>query len=128
MKYHKYKITYGALVLFSVIIFSTSILLQQELKRVKEKNYEKNIEISEENLPSESISLWSVIEILNRKDFLSIEEIKIYEGFKEIILTYEKELNEIKEELSMLMDLEIIKDIMEIKYHKELWYLSIIFH
>lgn len=132
MKFFRYKYTYLALVLFAAVLFFIPVFLQLNLKQVKEQQYFKKSKVSreifKETEKEDNVSLHTIIEVLDKKTYISMEEINLKENYKEVILSFNKEIDEVKEELKELMELEIIKDIVEIDYNKNLWYITIIFN
>ena len=130
MNSHRYKSRYVFIIIFVLIIFLIPILMKYNLHRLKEGKVlqEKTVIKIQDTEKNENISIYNIIEAMGEKDPLIIEEINIKEEFKEVILSCDRDINKVKEILEELKTIEIVKDIVEIDYNKNLWKITVVFN
>ena len=130
MNSHRYKSRYVFIIIFVLIIFLIPILMKYNLHRLKDAKVfeEKTVSKIQDTEKNENISIYNIIEAMGEKDPLSIEEINIKEEFKEVILSCDRDINKVKEILEELKTIEIVKDIVEIDYNKNLWKITVVFN
>lgn len=69
-----------------------------------------------------------MVEVIEEKELFNLEGINIKDDFKEVVLSCDKEINVIKKNLEDLKDRNLVKDIIEIDYNRNLWIITVIFN
>lgn len=130
MKLHKYKYINTILSILVLIILFIPLLLKYNLKELKTDKFLQGFpEETENSVVNEkpSLSLYEIVEGIDGKMFLTIEEINIKEEGKEVVLTCLGEVNNIKDILSDVKELEGVKAIEEINYNEKAWSFKVLF-
>lgn len=130
MKLHKYKYINTVLSILVLIILFIPLLLKYNLKQLKTDKFSQDFLQETENIvvnEKPSLSLYEIVEGIDGKMFLTIEEINIKEEGKEVVLTCLGEVNNIKDILSDVKELKGVKAIEEINYNEKGWSFKVLF-
>lgn len=130
MKLHKYKYINTVLSILVLIILFIPLLLKYNLKQLKTDKFSQDFLQETENIvvnEKASLSLYEIVHVIDGKKLLTIEEINIKEEGKEVVLTCLEEVNNIKDILSDVKELEGVKAIEEINYNEKAWSFKVLF-
>lgn len=130
MNLYRYKTIQLFIISIIVIVFSVPFLLKYNFYKLKKaQSFERDLIVGNQELKkTESVSLYNLVEVIEEKELFNLEGINIKDDFKEVVLSCDKEINVIKKNLEDLKDRNLVKDIIEIDYNRNLWIITVIFN
>lgn len=130
MNLYRYKTIQIFIISIIVIVFSVPFLLKYNFYKLKKaQSFERDLIVGNQELKkTERVSLYNLVEVIEEKELFNLEGINIKDDFKEVVLSCDKEINVIKKNLEDLKDRNLVKDIIEIDYNRNLWIITVIFN
>lgn len=130
MNLYRYKTIQLFIISIIVIVFSFPFLLKYNFYKLKKaQSFERDLIVGNQELKkTERVSLYNLVEVIEEKELFNLEGINIKDDFKEVVLSCDKEINVIKKNLEDLKDRNLVKDIIEIDYNRNLWIITVIFN
>lgn len=130
MNLYRYKTIQLFIISIIVVVFSFPFLLKYNFYKLKKaQSFERDLIVGNQELKkTESVSLYNLVEVIEEKELFNLEGINIKDDFKEVVLSCDKEINVIKKNLEDLKDRNLVKDIIEIDYNRNLWIITVIFN
>lgn len=130
MNLYRYKTIQLFIISIIVIVFSVPFLLKYNFYKLKKaQSFERDLIVGNQELKkTERVSLYNLVEVIEEKELFNLEGINIKDDFKEVVLSCDKEINVIKKNLEDLKDRNLVKDIIEIDYNRNLWIITVIFN
>ncbi len=130
MNLYRYKTIQLFIISIIVVVFSFPFLLKYNFYKLKKaQSFERDLIVGNQELKkTERVSLYNLVEVIEEKELFNLEEINIKDDFKEVVLSCDKEINVIKKNLEDLKDRNLVKDIVEIDYNRNLWIITVIFN
>lgn len=130
MNLYRYKTIQLFIISIIVVVFSFPFLLKYNFYKLKKaQSFERDLIVGNQELKkTESVSLYNLVEVIEEKELFNLEGINIKDDFKEVVLSCDKEINVIKKNLEDLKDRNLVKDIVEIDYNRNLWIITVIFN
>lgn len=130
MNLYRYKTIQLFIISIIVVVFSVPFLLKYNFYKLKKaQSFERDLIVGNQELKkTERVSLYNLVEVIEEKELFNLEGINIKDDFKEVVLSCDKEINVIKKNLEDLKDRNLVKDIIEIDYNRNLWIITVIFN
>ncbi|MDU4892448.1 MAG: hypothetical protein E6344_12240 [Clostridium sp.] len=130
MNLYRYKTIQLFIISIIVVVFSFPFLLKYNFYKLKKaQSFERDLIVGNQELKkTERVSLYNLVEVIEEKELFNLEGINIKDDFKEVVLSCDKEINVIKKNLEDLKDRNLVKDIIEIDYNRNLWIITVIFN